>query len=75
LREGAAWRTAIADAARVTLGSRSKCVLIEKKWGKNLGARMLRDAAERTGDAVGDGTMSRKGQRASRRLRSYQRTA
>jgi chaperonin GroEL len=69
--------TAIADAVRVTLGPRSKCVLIEKKWGKpivcndgvtiakefdlkdpdeNLGARMLRDAAERTGDAVGDGT-------------------
>jgi chaperonin GroEL len=69
--------TAIADAVRVTLGPRSKCVLIEKKWGKpivcndgvtiarefalkdpdeNLGAQMLRDAAERTGDAVGDGT-------------------
>ena len=25
--------TAIADAVRVTLGPRSKCVLIEKKWG------------------------------------------
>ena len=69
--------TAIADAVRVTLGPRSKCVLIEKKWGKpvvcndgvtiarefalkdpdeNLGAQMLREAAERTGDAVGDGT-------------------
>jgi chaperonin GroEL len=69
--------TAIADALRVTLGPRSKCVLIEKKWGKpivcndgvtiakefdlkdpdeNLGAQMLRGAAERTGDAVGDGT-------------------
>jgi chaperonin GroEL len=69
--------TAIADAVRVTLGPRSKCVLIEKKWGKpivcndgvtiarefelkdpdeNLGAQMLRGAAERTGDAVGDGT-------------------
>jgi chaperonin GroEL len=68
---------AIADAVRVTLGPRSKCVLIEKKWGKpivcndgvtiakefdlqdpdeNLGAQMLRGAAERTGDAVGDGT-------------------
>jgi chaperonin GroEL len=66
--------TAIADALRVTLGPRSKCVLIEKKWGKpivcndgvtiakefdlkdpdeNLGAQMLRGAAERTGDAVG----------------------
>ena len=69
--------TAIADAVRGTLGPRSRCVLIEKKWGKpvvcndgvtiakefalkdpeeNLGAQMLRDAAERTGDAVGDGT-------------------
>jgi chaperonin GroEL len=67
----------LADAVRVTLGPRSKSVLIEKKWGsplvcddgvtiakqvnlqdpeKNLGARMLREAAERTGDAVGDGT-------------------
>jgi len=25
---------AIADAVRVTLGPRSRCVLIEKKWGK-----------------------------------------
>lgn len=69
--------TALADAVRVTLGPRSKCVLIDKKWGRpivcndgvtiakeleledpeeNLGARMLREAAERTGDAVGDGT-------------------
>jgi chaperonin GroEL len=69
--------TELADAVRVTLGPRSKSVLIEKKWGsplvcddgvtiakqvnlqdpeKNLGARMLRQAAERTGDAVGDGT-------------------
>jgi chaperonin GroEL len=68
---------AISDAVRVTLGPRSRCVLIEKKWGKplvcndgvtiakefalkdpeeNLGAQMLRGAAERTGDAVGDGT-------------------
>ena len=68
---------AIADAVRVTLGPRSRCVLIERKWGKplvcndgvtiakefalkdpdeNLGAQMLRGAAERTGDAVGDGT-------------------
>jgi chaperonin GroEL len=68
---------AIADAVRVTLGPKSKCVLIEKKWGKpivcndgvtiakefalkdpdeNLGAQMLRGAAERTGEAVGDGT-------------------
>jgi chaperonin GroEL len=69
--------TALTDALRVTLGPRSKCVLIEKKFGKpivcndgvtiakelelqdveeNLGSRMLREAAERTGDAVGDGT-------------------
>lgn len=69
--------TALADAVRVTLGPKSKCVLIEKKWGKplvcndgvtiakeihlkdaeeNLGAQMIREAAERTGDAVGDGT-------------------
>lgn len=69
--------TAMADAVRVTLGPRSKCVLIEKKWGKpivcndgvtiakeidledaeeNLGAQMIREAAERTGDSVGDGT-------------------
>ncbi|HEY8925304.1 MAG TPA: chaperonin GroEL [Polyangia bacterium] len=67
----------LTDAVRVTLGPRSKCVLIERKWGaplvcndgvtiaketelrdpeENLGARMLRQAAERTGDAVGDGT-------------------
>lgn len=69
--------TAITDAIRVTLGPKSKSVLIEKKWGKpivcndgvtiakefdledaeeNLGAQMIREAAERTGDAVGDGT-------------------
>ena len=69
--------TALADAVRITLGPRSKCVLIEQKWGRplvcndgvtiakqfdledpeeNLGAQVLREAAERTGDAVGDGT-------------------
>ncbi len=69
--------TALADAIRVTLGPRSKSVLIQKRWGapivcndgvtiakefelkdaeENLGAQMLRQAAERTGDAVGDGT-------------------
>ncbi|AMN38500.1 chaperonin GroEL [Rhodoplanes sp. Z2-YC6860] len=69
--------TQLADAIRVTLGPRSKSVLIERKWGppivcndgvtiakefdlrdpeENLGARMLRQAAERTGDVVGDGT-------------------
>jgi len=67
----------LTDAVRVTLGPRSKSVLIEKKWGapivcndgvtiakefdlkdaeENLGARMLRQAAEKTGDMVGDGT-------------------
>ena len=69
--------TQLADAIRVTLGPRSKSVLMEKKWGapivcndgvtiakefdlkdpeENLGARMLRQAAEKTGDMVGDGT-------------------
>jgi chaperonin GroEL len=69
--------TQLADAVRVTLGPRSKAVLIEKKWGapivcndgvtiakefdlkdpeENLGARMLRQAAEKTGEMVGDGT-------------------
>src|SRR5579864_2823101 len=69
--------TALADAVRITLGPKSKCVLIEKKWGRpivcndgitiakeveledpeaNLGAQMIREAAERTGEAVGDGT-------------------
>jgi chaperonin GroEL len=67
----------LADAVRVTLGPKSKCVLIERKWGvplvcndgvtiakeidlkdpeENLGAQMLRQAAQKTGDAVGDGT-------------------
>ena len=67
----------LADVVRVTLGPKSKCVLIEKKFGRpivcddgvtiakevelkdreeNLGAQMVREAAERTGDAVGDGT-------------------
>lgn len=67
----------LADAVRITLGPRSKCVLIGKKWGRpivcndgvtiakeielsdpteNLGAQMIREAAEKTGDAVGDGT-------------------
>ncbi len=69
--------TQLADAVRVTLGPRSKAVLMQKKWGpplvcndgvtiakefelkdaeENLGAQMLRQAAERTGDVVGDGT-------------------
>jgi chaperonin GroEL len=69
--------TALANAVRVTLGPKSKSVLIGKKWGEplvcndgvtiareveledpveNLGARVLRQAAEKTGDTVGDGT-------------------
>ncbi len=69
--------TRLADAVRITLGPKSKSVLIQKKWGaplvcndgvtiakemeledaeENLGAQMLRQAAERTGDLVGDGT-------------------
>ncbi|MGE0621912.1 MAG: chaperonin GroEL [Pseudomonadales bacterium] len=67
----------LADAIRVTLGPKSKAVLIEKSWGvpivcndgvtiakeldledpeENLGAQMLRQAAVKTGEAVGDGT-------------------
>ncbi|HVO15792.1 MAG TPA: chaperonin GroEL [Alphaproteobacteria bacterium] len=67
----------LADAVRVTLGPRSKSVLIQRKWGapivcndgvtiakefelkdpeENLGAQMMRQAAEKTGDVVGDGT-------------------
>ena len=69
--------TALADAIRITLGPKSKSVLIQKQWGapvvcndgvaiakefdlrdpeENLGAQMLRQAAEKTGDVVGDGT-------------------
>lgn len=69
--------TKLADAVRVTLGPKSKSVLIQKKWGapivcndgvtiakefdlkdaeENLGARMLRQAAEKTAELVGDGT-------------------
>ena len=69
--------SALADAVRITLGPRSKSVLIAKKWGtpvvcndgvtiakemeladpeEDLGVKMIRQAAERTGDAVGDGT-------------------
>jgi chaperonin GroEL len=69
--------TALADAVRVTLGPKSKSVLVEHRWGKplicndgvtiakevelkdpeeNLGAQVLKEAAERTGDTVGDGT-------------------
>jgi chaperonin GroEL len=69
--------TALADAVRVTLGPKSKAVLIQKPFAvpivcndgvtiakelelrdpsENLGAQMIRQAAERTGEAVGDGT-------------------
>lgn len=69
--------TQLADAVRVTLGPKSKSVLMQRSWGapivcndgvtiakqidladpeENLGAQMLRQAAERTGEAVGDGT-------------------
>ena len=60
----------LSDAVRITLGPKSKSVLIQKKWGapiicndgvtiakemeledaeENLGAQMLRQAAEKTG--------------------------
>jgi chaperonin GroEL len=69
--------SALADAVRITLGPKARCVLLERRWGRplasddgvtiakdvelddpeeNLGAQMLRQAAERTGDRVGDGT-------------------
>ena len=68
---------ALTDAVRITLGPKSKCVLIQKPFGvpvvcndgvtiakevqlkdpcQDLGVQMIRQAAERTGDAVGDGT-------------------
>jgi chaperonin GroEL len=67
----------LCDAIRVTLGPKSKSVLIQKSWGspivcndgvtiakefdlkdpeENLGVQMLRQAAQKTGDVVGDGT-------------------
>jgi len=69
--------THLTDAVRVTLGPKSKSILIGKKWGspivcndgvtiakemavddpeENLGIQVLKEAAERTGDLVGDGT-------------------
>jgi chaperonin GroEL len=69
--------TQLAEAVRLTLGPRSKSVLIQRKWGgplvcndgvtiakemdledpeENLGVQMLRQAAEKTGEVVGDGT-------------------
>ncbi|MCZ0964068.1 chaperonin GroEL, partial [Paracoccus benzoatiresistens] len=68
---------ALADAVRITLGPRSKSVLIQKSYGapivcddgvtiakefrlqereEDMGAQLLRQAAERTGEDVGDGT-------------------
>lgn len=67
----------LTDAVRVTLGPKSKSVLIQRKWGapivcndgvtiakelelkdpvENLAVQVLRQAAERTGEMVGDGT-------------------
>jgi chaperonin GroEL len=69
--------TTLADAVRVTLGPKSKCVLIQRPFGpplvcndgvtiarevelqdpvETLGAQIIREAAVRTGEAVGDGT-------------------
>ncbi|MCC5908015.1 MAG: chaperonin GroEL [Balneolaceae bacterium] len=69
--------TVLYDTIRITLGPKSKSVLIDKKWGKplvcndgvtiakemnlkdpneNVGLQVLKEAAERTGDVVGDGT-------------------
>ena len=69
--------TALANAVRPTLGPRSKCVLVDRKWSsplvcndgvtiarevrlqdpeESLGAKILREAATRTSDDVGDGT-------------------
>jgi chaperonin GroEL len=84
--------TQLADAVRITLGPKSKSVLIQKKWGapvvcndgvtiakemeledpeENLGAQMLRQAAEKTGDAVGDGTSTRRSSRMRFSPRGY----
>ncbi len=67
----------LCNAVSVTLGPKSRSVLIGRKWGRpivcndgvtvakevelqdpeeNLGAQMIREAAERTGELVGDGT-------------------
>jgi chaperonin GroEL len=69
--------TTLYDTIRITLGPKSKSVLIDKKFGKpivcndgvtiatemtlkdpneNLGVQILKEAAERTGEVVGDGT-------------------
>ena len=69
--------TQLCDAVRVTLGPKSKSVLIARPYGQpivcndgvtvarefelqdpeeNLGVQMIREAASRTGELVGDGT-------------------
>jgi chaperonin GroEL len=69
--------TQLSQAIGITLGPKSRSVLIERTWGtplvcndgvtiakelqlpdreENLGAQMLRQAAEKTGEVVGDGT-------------------
>lgn len=68
---------ALADAIALTLGPRSRSVLIQREWSaplvcndgvtvaretrwkdpvENMGAQLLRQAAERTAETVGDGT-------------------
>ena len=67
----------LADAVKVTLGPRGRCVAIDKKFGppnvvndgvtiareielpdpfENIGAQLVKEAAIKTNDAVGDGT-------------------
>ncbi|MDE0853332.1 MAG: chaperonin GroEL [Nevskia sp.] len=67
----------LSEAVRITLGPKSKSVLLQKKWGapvvcndgvtiakavdledpeENLAVQALRQAAEKTNEAVGDGT-------------------
>ena len=71
--------SALAEAVGITLGPRSRSVLIQRPFGhpvvcndgvtiakqlelddpeENLGVQILREAAEKTGEAVGDGTTS-----------------
>src|SRR3972149_5976817 len=67
----------LADAVKVTLGPRGRCVALDKKFGppnvvndgvtiakeielpdpfENIGAQLVKEAAVKTNDAVGDGT-------------------
>ncbi len=67
----------LADAVRVTLGPRGRCVALDKKWGapsviddgvtiakdielpdpfENMGVQLVKEAANKTNDACGDGT-------------------